>query len=254
MRHVRPAFAVTALLLAGMFAAAAQTQPRGQQTAPAQPYKPVAITLSKPMADAGFDAMRKQLAEAAQRKDRAALSKLVVEQGFFWEREGGDAASKRKSGIGNLATALSLNNKDGAGWDILTGYAEDPTVSPSPEHKGAVCAPADPAFDAQAFDELLKATQSDASEWGYPVSANIEVHAKPQANAAVVDKLGLAFVRVAPEATPVSAAYLRIVTPAGKTGYVSVDTIAPIGNDQICYVKDAGAWKIGGYIGGGEPQ
>jgi len=33
-----------------------------------------------------------------------------------------------------------------------------------------------------------------------------------------------------------------------------VDSIAPIGNDQICYVKDAGGWKIGGYIGGGDSQ
>ena len=80
------------------------------------------------------------------------------------------------------------------------------------------------------------------------------MHAAPQANAAVVEKLGLSFVRVAPENAPASAAYLRIITPSGKAGYVSVDAIAPIGNDQICYVKDGDAWKIGGYIGGGEPQ
>jgi len=47
---------------------------------------------------------------------------------------------------------------------------------------------------------------------------------------------------------------LRIVTPAGKIGYVLVDSVAPIGNDQICYVKDASGWKIGGYIGGGDTQ
>ena len=47
---------------------------------------------------------------------------------------------------------------------------------------------------------------------------------------------------------------MRIATPSGKTGYVSIDSIAPVGNDQICYVKDGDAWKIGGYIGGGEPQ
>ena len=41
---------------------------------------------------------------------------------------------------------------------------------------------------------------------------------------------------------------------SGKTGYVSIDSIAPIGNDQLCYVMDGGAWKIGGYIGGDEPQ
>ena len=97
-----------------------------------QPYKPVAIALPKPMADASFDALRKQIGEAAKRKDRAALARLVVAQGFFWERENRDGADKRKSGIDNLATALGLNNKDGAGWEILAGYAEDPTASPRP--------------------------------------------------------------------------------------------------------------------------
>ena len=42
--------------------------------------------------------------------------------------------------------------------------------------------------------------------------------------------------------------------PSGKTGYVSIDAIAPMGNDQLCYVNEGGSWKIGGYIGGGEPQ
>lgn len=47
---------------------------------------------------------------------------------------------------------------------------------------------------------------------------------------------------------------MRIATPSGRIGYDSVDSVALIGNDQICYVKDGGAWKIGGYVGGGEPQ
>ena len=258
MRHITFVTALAAVLLAGLLPAGAQNQPKGQQQpaapAPARPYKPVAVTAPKPMADASFESLRKELAAVAQKKDRAALAKLVVAQGFFWERENGDAADKRKSGLDNLSTALGLSNKAGAGWDILAGYAEDSSGAPSPEHKGAICAPADPDFNGKDFDELIKATQTDATEWGYPVSAGIDVHAAPQANAAVIDKLGLVFVRVMPEPTPVSAAYVRIVTPSGKTGYVSVDAIVPIGNDQLCYVKDGGAWKIGGYIGGGEPQ
>ena len=257
MRHVHSAFVFAAVLVAGLLPAAAQNQPKGQQPpppAPVRPYKPVAITAPKPMADASFEAMRQQLGEAAKRKDRAALARLVVAQGLFWERENGDAAAKGKSGLDNLSAALGLNNKGGAGWEMLAGYAEDATASPSPEHKGAICAPADPAYNGNDFDALINATQTDVSEWGYPVSAGIDVHAAPQANAAVIDKLGLVFVRVMPEPTPVSAAYVRIVTPSGKTGYVSVDAIVPIGNDQLCYVKDGGAWKIGGYIGGGEPQ
>ena len=102
------------------------------------------------MTDASFDAMRKQLGEAAQRKDRAAMARLVVAQGFFWQRENRNAADKRKSGFDNLSAALGLANKEGAGWEILSGYAEDPTASPSPAHNGAMCAPADPAYDGKA--------------------------------------------------------------------------------------------------------
>jgi hypothetical protein len=237
--------------------AIAQNQPRGQQPPPpppAGPYKTVAITPPQPVNDPAFTALLKQLGEAAQRKDRSALAKLVVSQGFFWVRENGDRADKRKSGADNLAAALGLNNKDGAGWDMLASFADDPTGSPSPEHKGALCAPADPIFDGKAFNDLLKATKTDASDWGYPVSPDVEVHATPQANSPVVDKLGPAFVRVMPDGGPNVPSFLRILTPAGKSGFVSVDSIAPIGNDQICYVKDAGGWKIGGYIGGGDSQ
>ena len=240
---------IVAMLIAGLLPVAAQNPPRGAPPA-ARPYKPVVITPATPLSDAGLDAMRRQLGEVARRKDRAALANLVVAQGLFWWRQNRDTADKRKSGIDNLAAALNLNNKDSAGWDILAGYADDAGAAPSAEHKGAFGVPADPAFNRKDFDELIKTTRSDPSEWGYPVSANIDVHAGPQANAPVIDRLGLAFVRVMPEATPTSAAYVRIVIPSGKAGYVSVDTIAPVGNDQLCYVKDGEAWKIGDYIGG----
>ncbi len=244
---------VAAATLLGLAAASAQTAPQQPPPlAPAKPYKPVAVTPPQDITDPAFEALRKQIGAAAQKKDRAALGALVVAKGFFWEREKGDSADKKKSGIDNLAAALGLSNNDGAGWDMLASYAEDPTASPAPTHKGAVCAPADPTFDGPAFGALLKATQTDVSEWGYPVSANIEVHATPQANGAVTGKLALAFVRVMPEANPASTAFLRIVTPDGKTGYVTTDSIVPIGNDQLCYVKEGGTWKIGGYVGGGD--
>jgi hypothetical protein len=254
--------AFAAVLITAAGSAGAQQKPTpaqpgpqsAPQAAPAKPYKTVAVTLPKPMTDTGLEDLRKQIGAAAEKKDRAALTGLVVAKGFFWERDNGDGADKAKSGADNLSAALGLANKDGAGWDMLAGYAEEPTAAPSPQHKGAVCAPADPAFDGPAFDALLKATQTDVGEWGYPLSANIEVHATAQANAPVTDKLALAFVHVMPEASTNAPSWLRIVTPAGKVGFVSIDSIAPIGNDQICYVKDGGAWKIGGYIGGGDGQ
>ena len=243
-----------AVLGAVLTAGAATAQTRPPAPPPPGPYKPVAIVLPKPMDDPSFAAFRKDLGAAAEKKDRAALARLVVAQGFFWERENGDGADKKKSGIDNLTAALGLARADGNGWDMLASYADEPTAAPNPQHAGALCAPADPAFDAKAFEALLAATQTDDGEWGYPVSDGIDVHSAPQANAPTIGRLPLAFVRVAPEATSNVPSYLRVITPAGKAGYVSVDSIAPLGNDQICYAKDGGGWKIAGYIGGGEPQ
>ena len=240
--------ALAAVLIAGATAA------QKRASAPAVPYAPVAITLPKPMTDDSFDAMRKQLGEAAQRKDRVALARLVVGPGFFWLREGHNTANKRKSGLDNLSAALGLDNRQAAGWEILSGYAEDPSVSPSPRHDGALCAPAEPAYDLTALEALLAATDTDATDWGYPVSAGIDVHAAPQANAPTLDKLGLYFVRIMPDQASDPPSYMRIATPTGKIGFVSINSVAPIGNDQVCYVKDGGVWKIGGYVGGGEPQ
>jgi len=72
-----------------------QNQPRGPQPPPpakAGPYKAVSVTPPQAISDAAFEAFRKQMNEAAQRKDRGALAKLVVGQGFFWLRENGDRA------------------------------------------------------------------------------------------------------------------------------------------------------------------
>jgi hypothetical protein len=250
MRRFHSACVIAGLLIAIPLSGFAQTQP----PVPARPYKSVAIALPTPMTDATYDAFRKQLGEVAQRKDRAALASMVVAQGFFWLRDNGERADKGKSGTDNLATALGLNNKNSAGWEILFSFTDDPTASASPVHKGALCAPAEPAYNSQEFEALTKATQTDASEWGYPVSAGIEVHTTPSTTAPVIDRLALAFVRVNAGNAPSSANFMRVITPAGKAGYISADAIAPIGNDQICYVKDGGAWKIGGYVGGGEPQ
>jgi len=101
-------------------------------------------------------------------------------------------------------------------------------------------------FDVKAFNDLMQATKTDPDEWAYPVSADVEVRATPQPSGAVIDKLPFGFVRVMPESALNLPAFLRIVTPAGKTGYAFVDSIAPIGDDQICYVRDANGWKIGG--------
>jgi hypothetical protein len=243
--------------------AAAQGQKQGQQqqilplkpppAAPIKPYTAVAATPPQPFNDPGFQDFHKQLGEIAAKKDRAALAKLIVAQGFFWVQDK-DLANKSKPGIENLAKAIGLDDKDGSGWDALASFASDPTASELPDHKGTFCSPADPKIDSKAFEALSEATQTDPSEWGYPLKDGLEVRAEAKPNASVVDKLGLNLVRVLPDTAPPSDAnppqFLHVATPSGKSGYIPIDAIAPLGGDEMCYTKDAGGWKISGYFGG----
>jgi hypothetical protein len=222
--------------------------------APIKAYKPLAITLPPPVNDPSFDAFRKQLGDIATRKDRAALAKIVVAQGFFWDSENGDKADKKKAGIDNLSAALGgLAGKDAPGWDALSLASADPTLEPLTDHKGVMCGPAGPSIDEQAFAALTKETGTEAGDWAFPVAPNIEVRGAAQRNAPVIEKLGMYLVRVLPEQPPQgnaqqnAPAFAHIVTPSAKTGFIPIESISPIGFDQLCYLKDASGWKIVGY-------
>ena len=115
---------------------------------------------------------------------------------------------------------------------MLAGFADDPTGSSSPNRKGTACAPADPSYDGKAFDSLMQDTRTDLGEWGYPVSADVEVRAAPQHGAPVIEKLAAAFVHIVPEGGPNIPTFLRVITPAGKAGFVSVDRLRRSGTTR----------------------
>ena len=219
--------------------------------APIKPYQALAIRMPTPSTDASFTVFRKQLADVAKRKDRNALAKLVA-QGFFWESESGDKADKQKTAIANLEQAIGgFTGPDAQGWDVLAQAAEDPTIEPLPDHAGVMCGPAGPEIDGKAFEALVKATGTEPGDWAFPIAPNLEVRNAAQPNAPVVEKLGLHLIRVLAEEPPANAqaapTFIRIVTPSGKTGYVALAGISPIGFDQLCYLKDASGWKIAGF-------
>jgi hypothetical protein len=264
MRHPRlplASFIAAALVVAGALAPTpvlAQTQPpaHGQGHPPKPvigPYKPVPIKLAPAMNDPSFAAFRKQLGEVAAKKDRAALARLMAKS-FFWIPEDKDLADKKKPAIENLTKALSLDDKDGFGWEALAGYAGEPTAGADQQHQGIVCAPAEPAFDDKAADALTEATHTDPADWAFPTRDGLEVRAAAQQDAPVVDKLGLYLVHVLADddapAGAVAAEFVKVVTPHGKVGYAPADAILPIGGEQLCYVKEAGGWKIAGFYGG----
>ena len=263
MRHSRirsTMFFVAAFALAtavGRLPILAQTDPTAAPppTSALGPYRAVPITLPPPMTDASFEAFRKRLAEVAQRKDRGALAEMIAPN-FFWVPESADLADKKLPPIDNAAKALGLDGADALGWDALAAYAGEATAMAEPQRSGVFCAPAEAAFDDKAADELATATQTDASDWVFPTRDGVEVRSAAKRDAEVVDTLGLYLVRVLPDDSPLNAvlaAFVKVMTPAGKVGYVAVDSVLPIGGEQLCYVKEESAWKIAGFLGG-EPN
>jgi hypothetical protein len=256
--RLRSMVLLAALLMTGAAvpgSGVAQTQPDSPPTPALGPYKPVPITLPSAVDDPSFDPFRRRLVEIAQRKDRAALAELVA-QDFFWVPADADLADKKLSGIENLAKALHLDGADAVGWEAIAVYAGEPSTMPDPQRSGVFCTPAEASFDDGAADELAIATQTDASDWVFPLRDGIEVRSAAKQDAPIIDQLGLYLVRVLPDESPMNAVvamFAKVMTPAGKVGYVPVDTILPIGGEQLCYLKDQAGWKIAGFLGG-EPN
>jgi hypothetical protein len=244
-------------------AAPARPAPAPAAPAPAlpaqKPYKAVAVALPAPVRDAALDALRKELADIAKRKDRAALAQRIVARDFFWERDFSGSFDPAKPSVDNLTAALTLDADDPSGWDALAAFAAEPSIAPLPGRTATVCAPAIPQFDEKARDQLLDSTATDGVEWNYPRTAGLQVRAAPQQNAAVIEALAVALVRVLGfedkdgDADPVRHAWARVATPGGKAGFVAPNSLVSPYSDRLCYVKEgAGPWRIGGYIGGGD--
>jgi hypothetical protein len=241
-------FCVAALVIL-----ASQPEQVAAQVPAPKPYGVVPVTPPKPISDASLDAFRKELGDIAKRKDRAALARVIVYRGFFWEGDEKNA-DPRKSGIDNLAAALGLDAKDGSGWDSLAELAAEANAGPDADRKRVFCAPPSPGINDQAFDDLLDKTQTDASEWGYPTSAGIEVREKPEAGSPVVETLGPNAVRLleADASGTASPDWVRVMTPSGKVGFAAANAILSLDVDQLCYIKEASGWRIAGVVGGGE--
>jgi hypothetical protein len=260
MRRLNPvSLAVTAAVLASLVAPTAAAQPQKStpppQSAAPKPYRPLPVTLPAPITDPSFDAFRKEVVSVAQRKDRAALARMVVAKGFFWEREDGKRAPK-KSSVDILAQALNLSAKDGSGWEALAGFGAEGTAAPLPERKDVLCAPANPEYDERGLEELAQTTDTDPLEWGYPLRPDVDVRETPSATAPAVEKLGMHFVRVLDDESQSTAStageWLRVVAPSGKVGFVPADALTSPAGAQLCFVKEGNAWKIAGMVGGGE--
>ena len=248
MHHIRWLALLPALAALAAVSALAQ-----QPAAPQKPYTAVPVTLPQGFADPGLEAFRKELAAVAKGRIYAELTRLVAGHGFFWERDFANAFERRRPAVDNLAAALRLEHRDGSGWRTLAAYAAEPSAAALPARPGVVCAPAPPAYDGAELDRLLDDTRSKAGEWLYPRADGTPVRVAARGNAAVSERLGLHFVRVlaaAPKDGEPGAGWIRVATPAGKTGFVAADALMSLGAARLCYGQDTmGRWHLVGFIG-----
>jgi hypothetical protein len=266
-----PVVAVLATAVAGAPAAAQQSgmttmrfvvsrsASQAPPTPPARPYQALAVTPPAATDDASLEAFRKEFAAVAKRRVYAELARLVAAQGFFWDRDLAGGFDGKRPAVDNLAAAVRLEHRNGAGWTALAAFAAEAAAAPFTGRLGVVCAPAEPGFDGVEFARLLDATRSRARDWAYPRTENTVVRAAAGNSAPVIDTFEFALVHVLgylakdKEPDAARAAWARVATPAGKIGFVAPGALMPLSAERLCYGKDAfGRWRIAGFVGGGD--
>ena len=223
---------------------------------PSKPYQAVAVTLPPAADDASLETFRKELADVAKARMYGELARLVMLQGFFWDRDYSGGFDRKRPAVDNLAAAVRLEHRNGMGWIMLSAFAAETTAAPFTGRPGIICAPAEPSFDSVEFDRLTDETRSSARDWATPRGDKTAVRAAPQTNAAVIDTLGLALVRVLgylakdKEPDTLRTAWARVATPAGKIGFVAPGALMSLSSERLCYGKDGfGRWRIAGFVG-----
>ena len=236
--------------------ALAQTKPLPP---PPKPYGAVALTLPRPPTDASFDTFRKELGAIVKRRSQPDLLKLVVEKGFFWERDFGGSFEADKSAVENFTRAFQFGAEHSDSWERLAAIAAERAVSRHAQGRGLVCAPGEPVYNEAALDKVHHATNTDGLDWAYPLAASTPVRSAPQVTAPVIDTLKLHFVRrlghSGPEndPDPLAKHWMQVVMPSGRTGHVAPGSLTTLFVERLCFGKDArGRWRIAGYIGGGD--
>jgi hypothetical protein len=229
--------------------AVAQIAPRAPK-----PYAPVAITQPAPSADPGLVAFRATVIAATKSRVYAELEALVQAQGFFWDRDFDRGHDPRRPSADNLAAAISLERRDGAGWNTLAKLAAESAVEPLESRPGVVCAPARPAYDSVEFSKLLEKSYTGHADWAYPRAGETLVRIAPEAGAPAVGKLGLQFVRLLgfEGANDEPNRWARVALADGRTGFTAPGSLMSLTGERLCYIKDLVlGWRIAGYIAAG---
>ena len=231
---------------------------------PIRPYAAVPVTPPEPLADAGFEAFRKELATAARSRVHTELARIVIAQGFFWQRDFRHGFDPQRPAVDNLAAAVRLEHGAGEGWQMLAAFAAEESAAPLPAYPGMICAPREPRFEGAELDRLIHQTGIEAIAWAYPRAAATPLREAPHVTAKLLETLRQHFVRLiephdpqvaTPDRVPVlgGTRWHAVATPGGKTGFVAPGALLSLASPRLCYGKDdLGRWRITGYVGAGD--
>jgi hypothetical protein len=208
--------------------------------------------------DPSLATFRGKLDTIAKARDLNAMKGLLGPS-FFWERDFGGGYDANASPMQNLTVALSLDDAElepeykGSGWRRLRAIvASEMFVAGKHGNDAegsvtvkATCGPTAPTYDESAIDDVLI--------WGY-VLGRTDAYAKPSAASAKIGRLENEAVEVIEPASEElgHAEFAKVKLPTGKPGWVPSAAIRSFVEEQLCFQKLNGSWKIVGYIGGGD--
>jgi len=228
-------------------------------------YPEVKVTIDaayKP--DAAFDQMRAAFADAVNKKDLDALSKLIAPM-FLWTSGGqpADQMDLGRDGVHNFKVVFGFRAlgkdtdggvSDGPYWDALAVFTEDPTYYAASDTGNLICGPiAADVADDDVFQQARKKVEAGDSgaDW-YFTLASTDVAKAPGDSGAPIAKIGtiaLPLLSIFPAAQQGQPAppptHIEVLLPSGKSGWIPAAAVRPLFADHLCYAKTPdGQWKI----------
>jgi hypothetical protein len=223
-----------------------------------EPYRP----------DAAFEAMSTRFSAAVAKKDEQALFALIGPN-FVWTLEGSltDEFDLGRDTLHNFKVVFGFrelgkntdgNVADGPFWGALAAFAQDKTYYKASDSGGLICGPikADIANEdtLEAAQKKIAPGDDDQVDWYFTLGDTSVAKAPGDSGPPVgkVGKVALPVLSTAPAAKPgepaPQPAFLEVLLPSGKTGWIPAAAAKQLAADHLCYAKTvSGEWKIVAY-------
>jgi hypothetical protein len=232
------------------------------------PYPEVKVELDEAYRpDAAFEAMVARLSAAIARQDQQALF-AQVGPNFVWTVEGALAAEfdlgrdalhnfKVVFGFRELGKDTDGGVAEGPFWSALAAFFQDKTFYKATDSGNLICGPIRASFvNENTFEQAEKkiAGADDQIDWYFTLGDTAVAKAPGDGGSPVgkVGKVALPVLSTSPagkpgEPAPVPA-FLEVLMPSGKTGWIPASAAKPLNAEHLCYAKTvSGEWKIVGY-------